>query len=501
MLNKPKFMSPSINMYGNSVIDLNSETLPFSCIVDGNEAVTDCQIVITRLKDNLIVFDTGMQTLDAPFFPINNRNQNVVFTKDLKNYFLDVKNGETTIKMPLCKNTYKNYDENKKYYYYNAETCSLTDYEHEPTTGTWETVQCDLYYSEFINSTDMYYWTIIFKNSKSDTEARSAPEVFYANSTPQTKIYYSYDNDFTKLPDNVDFTGLQKRKIYFKSTYEQAEGVSLKRYGWRLTDITNDVVIMDTISQNQIYGIADDISCVCNGLINQTEYQIELYVETQNGYFNVLEPVKFDVNYAVKSIGAEFEVLALNDTSGILLNWNQLVTTEGVVVGDSVNYTDKFPLYSSSSVEIPENTSIIFSKTSNDKDLKIDKNSYIVLSFGFDKTQDTTLFEISGVDDYLNVISRRLEYTALDRKLKYTIKGSNSIATYEEQLSPTISELCWYVVTLYPLINDEAYYKLVESIPDECLFPDTDLYPTAENDEELLYPDFGNWNKLRGEVS
>ena len=63
---------------------------------------------------------------------------------------------------------------------------------------------------------------------------------------------------------------------------------------------------MDTISQNQIYGIADDISCVCNGLINQTEYQIELYIETQNGYFYVLEPVNFDVNYAVNFLN-EFQ--------------------------------------------------------------------------------------------------------------------------------------------------------------------------------------------------
>ena len=499
MLNKPKFMSPSINMYDNSVIDLNSETLPFSCIVDGNEVITDFQIVISRLKDNLIVFDTGMHTLEKPFFPINNRNQNVVFTVDLKKYYLDVLVDGVVVKMPLCKNVYDEYNENLTYYEYDNEKLTLTVYDHSPYTGIWKEKRYDLYYNQFTNSVDAYYWAITFKNSKSGTKTYSATEVFYANSIPETKIYYSYDDNYTNLSDS--FEGLQKRKIYFKSTYKQDEGVSLKRYGWRLTDITNNVVLMDTISQNQIYGITDDISCVCNGLMNQTEYQIELYIETQNGYFNVTNPVSFDVNYAVKKVGAEFEVSALDDTSGILLNWNNLVTTEGIVKGGNVSYTDKFPLYSSSSVEIPKNTSIVFSKTSNDKDLKIDKNSYIVLSFGFDKTQNTTLFEISGVDDYLNVMSRRLEYTASDRKLKYTIKGSNAIATYEEQLSPTISELCWYVVTLYPLIDGAAHYKLVESMPDGCLFPDTDLYPTSENDEELLYPDFGNWNKLRGEVS
>ena len=163
MLNKPKFLSPSINMYGNSVIDLNSATLPFSCIVDGNEAVTDFQIVISKLKDNAVVFDTGMQKLNTPFFPINNRNQNVVFSIDLKDY---------------------------------ANTVSGEN--------------------KFVNSADAYYWAITFKNSNSGTEVYSVAEVFYANSKPETTIHYSYDNDFTDLSDNIDFSGLQKRKIYFK---------------------------------------------------------------------------------------------------------------------------------------------------------------------------------------------------------------------------------------------------------------------------------------------
>lgn len=498
MLNKPKFLSPSINMYGNSVIDLNSETLPFSCIVDGNEAVTDFQIVVSRLKDNVIVFDTGMQKLATPFFPINNRNQSVVFSRNLKDYFTQI----SDIKKPLILNTKSEYNGNKKYYECSTTTGEYAEYTYS-TEMQWNKDYASLYTEEFLNSADAYYWEIIFKNSNSGTETRAVAEVFYANSIPKTAIYYSYDNDFTDLPDNVDFSGLQKRKIYFKSTYNQPEGVSLKRYGWRLTDKTNNVVVMDTISQNQIYGIADDISCVCNGLINQTNYQLELYIETQNGYFGILQSIEFDVDYPVKNIDADFEVEALNNTSGILLSWNKLRTTEGVVVGNPVSYTDCYPLYSSSSVEIPENTSIIFSKTSNDKDLKIDEDSYIVLSFGFDKTQNTTLFEISGVDDYLNVMARKLEYVASGKKLKYTITSGDIVATCEKQLDPTIGELCWFVVTLYPMIDGIADYKLVESISEGCLFPDEDLYPVAENEteEELIYPDFGEWNKLRDEVN
>ena len=223
---------------------------------------------------------------------------------------------------------------------------------------------------------------------------------------------------------------------------------------------------------------------------------------TQNGYFGILQSIEFDVNYSVKNIDADFEIEALNDTAGIMLSWKKLRTTEGSVVGVDVSYTDNFPIQSSSSVEIPENTSIVFSKTSNNKDLTIDENSYMTLSFWIDKTKDTVLFEASGADDYLNAAIRKLEYIAHDRKLKYTITSGNTVAVCEKQLSETVSELCWYVVTLYPLIDDAADYKLVEVISEGCLFPDEDLYPTDEGDtDELLYPDFGKWNKLRGGVN
>lgn len=439
MLNKPKFMSPSINMYGNSVIDLNSASLPFSCIVDGNEAITDFQIVISRLKDNVAVFDTGMQTLSKPFFPINNRNQNVVFSIDLKDYFATA-----------------------------------------------------LVNSGFENSADAYYWAIVFK-STSGTEVRSAEEVFYANSKPTTIISYSYNEDYSNPSE--EFSGLQKRKIYFKSTYSQAEGVSLKRYGWRLTDTTNNVVVMDTISKNQIYGVAEDISCVCNGLVNQTEYLLELYIETQNGYFDVIDSVEFDVNYSVKSIDADFEIVPLDSSSGILLNWGNLRTTEGIVVGDMVSYKENFPIKSSDSISIPENTEVVFKGTSNEKSLEIREGSYVVLSFQFDKDKNKTLFEMSGSDEYSNNLTRKLEYVFADNKLKYTVTKGDIIATSEKGIGNMLSERSWYIATLYPLNGDSVDFKLEESTTADGLFPEGDSYPSSE-----LYPYFGKWDKIRNEV-
>jgi hypothetical protein len=440
MLNKPKFMSPSINMYGNSVIDLNStNNLPFSCIVDGNEAVTDFQIVISRLKDNVVVFDTGMEKLDKPFFPINNRNQNVVFSINLKDYFATA-----------------------------------------------------LVNSGFENSADAYYWTITFKNENSGTKTYSTAEVFYANSVPDTKISYSYKDDFSDL--SQDFKGLQKRKVYFKSTYSQAEGVPLKRYGWRLTDTTNNYVIMDTISKNQIYGVADDISCICNGLTNETDYQLELFIETQNGYFDVLSEIKFDVNYSVTNLKADFEVVALNNTSGIMLNWGNLRTTEGVVVGDAVSYTEDFPIQSSTSIEIPDNTSVVFAGTSNSKELEIDEGSYVALSFQIEKGKNMTLFEMSGQDELSNVVMRKLESVVNEDTtvLQYTARKGDIIASTNKPLSKAAGELSWNVVVLEPLINDKVEFKHVESTAKNGLFPTGSLYPSNST-----RPKFGEWDMLR----
>lgn len=533
MLNKPKFMSPSINMYGNSVIDLNSDTIPFSCIVDGNEAITDFQIVISKLNDNTIVFDTGMQELDKPFFPINNRNQNVMFTVDLKDYFTKTLKDGKEVLLPYTLNTSSIYNKNITYYTYDEDTQIYTEYNYT-NSYNWNLDYPSLYIFEFKNSSDAFYWNIVFKNSNSNTKVNSAPEVFYANSIPETVVYYSYDNNFIdssanyvkageeydedityyKLSDGVytkytydedtweedreslyyisftelnddlilstdkdNMSVLSKRKIYFKSTYNQSEDVLLKRYGWRLTDTTNNYVVMDTISQNQIYGIVDDISCVCNGLINQTTYLLELYIETQNGYFDVLQSIEFKVDYMVKNVNADFEVVALNDTSGIMLNWSNIRTTEGVVVGNTVSYTKDFPVKSSASIEIPEDTSIVFEGNSNDKDLKIDENSYVVLSFQFDKSQTMTLFEMTGNDEYANNITRKLEYISSSNILKYTLVKGDMIAICEKELTDTIGELCWYVATLYPLVGGVADYKLIQSTSLDGLYPNEDLFP------------------------
>lgn len=641
MLNKPKFMSPSINMYGNTVIDLNSATLPFSCIVDGNEAITDFQIVVSRLKDNVVVFDTGMHQLGKPFFPINNRNQNVVFSINIKDYL----NDKAEVYYKPATSTY---DETKTYYKPENNKYVVSN----PSSTNWDTNYTNYYYVDFVNSVDAYYWAITLKNSNSGTETYSVAEVFYANDIPCVEILYeSGEGEYAPFSNNLvyngdtlrysigwdvtgcyfensdegylrlvsqsdkkclcnrsleneiaglfstqivycsaqvrgfktnnknsvpsccigydpggDFTGIKylekvhkledindgkwhrlsfyyntdpydvyrfnevgmeikgakigdmadfkdvcvfnlteiygsgnepseewcnknldslraaeiiSKRCKFKAEYTQSQNIPIKKYGWRLTDATSGSVIMDTITQNQIYGIADDISCVCNGLMNKTKYILEVYVETQNGYCDILESMAFYVNYSVKSIDADFEIVALNDTAGIMLNWGNLRTTEGVVVGDDVNYIENFPVKSYTSIEIPENTSVVFAGTSIGKDLAIDENSYIVLSFQAPKSENTMLLEISGEDNASNIISRSLDIIIEEHKpmLRYTVRKGDIIATKQYSLTPDIDELSWCIVTLPPLTGETIDFKMVVSTAIDGLFPSEDLYP------------------------
>ena len=454
MLSKPKFLSPSINMQGNTVIDVNSETVPFSCIVDGNEAVTAWQIQIYKLEDNTnVLYDTGKKTI-SPFYPVNNRNQNVVFIQELDDL--------------------------------------------------QETV---------VNREEPYYWTISLwgeqDSIEQDPTTCSAEEVFYANSTPEAQMFYSYDSINLHELEGVDT--LDRRKVYFKADYIQGESIPLKRYGWRLTDTTNNDVIFDTITHNQIYGI--DISCECDGLINKTNYLIELYIETQNGYSAIAEK-SFNIDYIVRDAEADIKVSALNNVSGIMLDLGEIKTTEGVISGNesAVKYVDNFPVPNTSSIKIPNDTEVIFQGNANSGDLEIDEESYVVLSFQFDKSQDVTLFSMSGRDENSNEITRELSYTSSDGKLKYIItKGTTSVDPVEATLSNRASEECWYIVKLSPMsspydtpttsMSVVEYHTEGGRYPSDELYPQNNLYPSFGewNDDPALYTSVGTWNSEQEE--
>ena len=447
MLNKPKFMTPSTNMT-ECTIDLNESNIPFSCIVDGNEAVVAWQIIVYDINNGKSVFDSGKITLESPFYPVDEKNRNVVFDTHLKDYL-----GDNT---------------------------------------------------SFINRRDAYCWTITFWGT-SESSTTSCEEVFYATAKPSVTISYreNQDSDYTELSEN---TVLKSRTCYFKGNYSQENGVGLKRYGWKLCDTDSGQVLVDTITHNQIYGTKENIICWYDGFLNSGNYSVELYIETQDGTIVNTNPVNFAIAYKSTFLNNELTVEALKNEPGVILGWDESIIIKGRNEGEIsfktnypiVNYTSKTePI---TSVNIPTGSKVVFGQDSN-SNLDINENCYIVLSTQLFSNDETILFHAEGLDDNGFSVLRKLTFEK--GRFEYIVRGNGedtAISVYpdestENTLNP--NRYTWYVIIMAPLLIDDdgiSYTDLtvVESRLLKGLYPSTFIYPS-----DSLYPTMGVWDKLK----
>ena len=490
MLNKPKFMSPSTNIE-RCVVDLNEYSIPFSCIVDGNTAVTAWKIVVYRLSDNAKVFDTGEIELDTPFYPVDSKNRNNTFQVDLKKYMTK----ESELYYLSAKETY---DSTKKYFYINDEGIK-TNYSYNEET--WANDYVTLFYTDFTNSKDAYCWSISLWGTDG-LGTVSSEEVFYANSAPapyDKNLVSVLANGKINLEENPVLT---ERKASFQSFYKQEEGIALKRYGWRITDKTTNTTILDTITKNHIYGTSDNILCEYNGFINGCSYLLELYFETQNGFSGIVKEISFSVEYNVQPLDTDFRVEAINSSSCVILDWQNLKTTEGVAT-EGVKFIENFPIVEydkegnktgSVSAYIPSDGKITFQGNANSQ-IQISEDACIVLSFQLLDDKNTTILEMCDED---NTIRKSLKYISSTRSFIYTTQKDDEYSlTISKETEYLPSSQCWYIITLYsPTTNKNGVVgidmKLVYSKVENFPLPSEDLYPS-----DNLYPYNGKWNKLR----
>lgn len=440
-------MKPSTNKE-ECTIDINADEISFSCIVDGNESINAWQIIIYDIVDNTIVFDSGKITLKSSFYPVDEKNRNVVFEVNLKDYL----SGNTT----------------------------------------------------FINRSEAYYWTITLWGTSGYTTT-SYQEVFYANTIPEISFLYKYKND-------VDYTDLSSgniltsRECTFKATYKQDDSVQLKRYGWKITDTDSGQVFIDTISNNQIYGSADNIICNYDGFLNDGNYSVELFVETQNNSKITSSPLSFSVVYESTFLSNDFKVETLTNEPAIMLDWNKSVVVSGILKDDSGNivnigdtpFKTNYPVDTQCSIEIPDKFKVVYENSS----LDINEDSYIALSTQLLGGADTEIFFAEGFDDNGDAAKRKLSYGYINENREFGFKydveqqGITRHATHKVDNKP--SQYVWYIIFMSPLIkgdngNYDIKLKVVESKVVNCIYPREDLYP-----EEDFYPTFGNWDKLKG---
>lgn len=459
MLNKPKFMTPSTNMT-ECTIDLDENDIPFSCIVDGNEAVVAWQIIVYDINNGEKVFDSGEIPLNPPFYPVDEKNRNVVFSKNLKGY--------------------PNTLEDK---------------------------------SKFVNRKDAYCWTITLWGT-SGVSTTSCEEVFYATAKPSVTISYreNQDSDYTELSEN---TVLKSRICYFKGNYfkraEEDYLPPLKRYGWKLCDTDNGQVLVDTITHNQIYGTKENIVCTYNGFLNNGNYSVELYIETQDGTTIKTDTTNFTVSYSTTFLDNALRVEALKNEPAIMLNWDEAIVIGGKMYDGSNNIVDlkkenpfkkNYPIidYASeqpvTSIKIPLGSKVVFDYGSS-SNLDIDENSYVVLSTQLFNGDVTTLFYAEGKDKDGFEVLRSLVFS--NGKFEYIVKGEReNIATFITEKIYAPNQYKWYVITMSPILVSESgsYYAeltVVESCLINGLYPSPISYPSTK-----LYPTAGNWDKLKG---
>ena len=464
VLNKPKFMKPSTNKE-ECTIDLTADKIPFSCIVDGNESIKAWQIVVYDIITNDEVFNTGEITLESSFYPVDEKNRNVVFTEDIKQY----------------PNTVTNTDAHP-----------------------------------FINRADAYYWTITFVGS-SGNSVTSYQEVFYANKTP--KIKFTYNGKDVDLNTGVP-QALNSKDCTFKAELDFGKNedgedeykAQLKRYGWRITDNGNGQVLVDTITKNQIYGSADNIVCTYGGFLNGGNYSVELFVETQNNT-KVTSSFDFTVSYSSTFLSNDFKVEALKNEPAIMLDWSKAIViagvlkdaNDGVIDVDDTTFKANYPVAEQCSIEVPDRCKVVYSDEES-LNFDIDESSCIAFSTQLLSDSKATLFAAEGRNDAGDKIERELSYES--GNFSYTIKQNGiTIASDTHQATNRPSEYVWYNIFMSPPINEEGggyttELKIYESKVVNCIYPSENLYPMAETVWDAVgsaefYPIFGNWTNLK----
>lgn len=449
-------MKPSTNKE-ECTIDITADEIPFSCIVDGNESINAWQIVIYDIITNDEVFNTGKITLKSSFYPVDEKNRNVVFSINLKDYI--------------------------------------------PEDNT-----------TFINRAEAYYWTITFWGSSST--ATSYQEVFYANKTPSIKFLYNgnYVDLSAKTP-----TILNSKDCTFKAELDFGDNeneykAQLKRYGWRITDSGNGQVLVDTITKNQIYGSADNIICSYDGFLSGGNYSIELYIETQNNT-KITSSFKFSASYATTFLSNDFNVETLKNEPAIMLDWSKAIViagilkdaNDGVVAVDDTTFKTNYPVDNQCSIEVPDKCKVVYSDEKS-LNFNIDESSYIAFSTQLLSDDKATLFIAEGRNNAGDKIERELSYENGD--FSYIIRQNGIIvASDTHKVTNKPSEYVWYNIFMSPPIEIEGggcttSLEIYESKVVNCIYPSEDLYPMAETAWAKVgsvdfYPIFGNWTNLK----
>ena len=288
---------------------------------------------------------------------------------------------------------------------------------------------------------------------------------------------------------------MPSNQYYFKAEYSQAENIRLKKYGWRLTDTDSGVILFDTISKKQVYGLAENIIFSYDGFLNNGNYAIEVYVETQNGDSLLTSPINFSVSYKTTFLSSDFVVDSLDNEPGIMANWSKTNAFKGHSTGE-IKYEQDYPIKGNTSVKMENDSAIYFDYNAN-SDLEIPDDAWVTLSTQLLDSSDRTIFEMEGATTEGKTLLRRLSFKNGKFVYRASITDLNGdIYPIDKEYTPTNTpgRYVWFIFTMSPYLeNDdrETVFRVTERTAKNELArkPSGNLAPS-----ETLVPSFGGWN-------
>ena len=323
-----------------------------------------------------------------------------------------------------------------------------------------------------------YKWSVT--SYWSGGSIQSYENVFYTYATPTLTI------------NSVPAT-LAQNSYTFTATYSQAQNVGVEKFGWILRNINTQEVLVDTITQNNIY--SSDIQLYYDGFFANNTYEIMCQCWASDGVIVSTEYTQFTVSYNVESMAGTVVATQQND-SGILLEWTELSYIVGTYIQGSGAVSSPSYYYNTTAqsqvihltygTATTDESYVQFNQV-NSSPMSFPIFSSHVISFNWNDYNAVgsplyTFYLNSSSNTYIQI------YFNSNRNfsIKYQLNGS--VISDQEFYQPTRGEH-WYVMSLVPdgqtgnfIIHTYAYgYTDMGLFPSLTLYPSTTLYPSGPN--------------------
>lgn len=323
-----------------------------------------------------------------------------------------------------------------------------------------------------------YKWTIT--SYWSGGSIQSYENVFYTYATPTLTI------------NSVPAT-LAQNSYTFTATYSQAQNVGVEKFGWILTNVNTQEVLVDTITQNNIY--SSDIQLYYDGFFTNNTYEIMCQCWASNGVVVSTDYTQFTVSYDVESMAGVVIATQQND-SGIFLEWPELSSIVGTYVAGSGAASSPSYYYNSTvqsqvihltyGTSIADKSYVQFNQV-NSSAMALPIFSSHVISFNWNDYNAIgsplyTFYLNSSSNTYIQI------YLNANRNFSILYQNNGTQVYNQEFYQPTRSEQ-WYVISLVPnqqtgnfIIYTYAYgYTDLGLLPSTTLYPSATLYPSGPN--------------------